>query len=148
MQFVKMTESDRKDVMEMSAEFYRSDAVSHDADEEKLKDVFETAISEFQTFDGFIIKDENGSSVGYSYISQYYESEIGGMCVMIIDLFIRDEYRGKGIATSFFEFIKREYKNAKRFRLEVMPDNIAAINTYRKWGFKDLIYKQMIIDVD
>lgn len=148
MQFVKMTESDRKDVMEMSAEFYRSDAVSHDADEEKLKDVFETAISEFQTFDGFIIKDENGYSVGYSYISQYYESEIGGMCVMIIDLFIRDEYRGKGIATSFFEFIKREYKNAKRFRLEVMPDNIAAINTYRKWGFKDLIYKQMIIDVD
>lgn len=148
MQFVKMTESDRKDVMEMSAEFYRSDAVSHDADEEKLEDVFETAISEFQTFDGFIIKDENGYSVGYSYISQYYESEIGGMCVMIIDLFIRDEYRGKGIATSFFEFIKREYKNAKRFRLEVMPDNIAAINTYRKWGFKDLIYKQMIIDVD
>lgn len=148
MQFVKMTESDRKDVMEMSAEFYRSDAVSHDADEEKLEDVFETAISEFQTFDGFIIKDENGYSVGYSYISQYYESEIGGMCVVIIDLFIRDEYRGKGIATSFFEFIKREYKNAKRFRLEVMPDNIAAINTYRKWGFKDLIYKQMIIDVD
>lgn len=148
MQIIKMTENDRKDIMDMSAEFYSSDAVDHDADEEKLKNVFETAISDFQTFDGFIIKDEDGNSMGYSYISQYYESEIGGMCVMIIDLFIRSEYRGKGIATSFFEFIKNEYKNAKRFRLEVMPNNNGAINTYKKWGFKDLIYKQMIIDMD
>ena len=77
MQIIKMTENDRKDIMDMSAEFYSSDAVDHDADEEKLKNVFETAISDFDTFDGFIIKDEDGNSMGYSYISQYYESEIG-----------------------------------------------------------------------
>ena len=142
----KMTEKDREDVLDMSSEFYSSDAVSHPADEEKLINVFDTAISDFKTFNGYVFIDESGRTAGYSYISEYYESEIGGMCVMLIDLFIKSEYRGQGIASKFFEFIKTEYKYAKRFRLEVMPDNESAIAAYRHWGFVDLPYKQMIID--
>lgn len=147
MEIRKMTEADRADILAMSAEFYSSDAVSHPADEEKLKNVFDTAVSELPSFNGYIFRDGEGNAAGYSYISEYYESEIGGMCVMLIDLFVKSEYRGHGIATNFFEFVKREYKYAKRFRLEVMPDNVKAIAAYRRWGFTDLPYKQMIMDM-
>lgn len=142
-----MTEADRADILEMSAEFYSSDAVSHPADEEKLKNVFDTAVSELPSFNGYIFRDENGKAAGYSYISEYYESEIAGMCVMLIDLFVKSEYRGHGLATKFFGFVKETYKYAKRFRLEVMPDNSNAIAAYRRWGFTDLPYKQMIMDM-
>ena len=147
MRIDKMSEKHRADVMDMSREFYSSDAVSHPADDEKLKAVFDTAVSEYPAFDGYVFISEADEVMGYSYISQYYESEIGGICVMLIDLFIKSGYRGHGIATDFFEFVKSEYKNAKRFRLEVMPDNTGAIKTYRRWGFEDLPYKQMIIDL-
>lgn len=147
MNIEKMKESDRCDIIEMSREFYSSDAVSHTADDKKLNDVFDTAISDFPTFEGYIFRDDNGSTVGYSYISQYYESEIGGMCVMLIDLFIKDGCRGRGYASEFFGFVKKSYPDAKRFRLEVMPDNIGAIKAYKRWGFEELIYKQMIIDI-
>ncbi len=143
----RMSEKHRGDVLDMSEEFYSSDAVSHPADSEKLINVFETAVSAFPTFEGYVFVDENGEAAGYSYISQYYESEIGGMCVMLIDLFVKSKYRGCGIATGFFDFIKREYGKAKRFRLEVMPDNDGAIAAYRRWGFEDLPYKQMILDM-
>lgn len=143
----KMKETDRKDVIEMSREFYNSDAVSHGADDEKLNNVFETAVSVFPTFEGYIFREDDGTASGYSYISGYYESEIGGMCVMLIDLFVKPEYRGKGYAGSFFEYVKKRYPGAKRFRLEVMPDNKAAINIYKRWGFEELVYKQMIIDM-
>ncbi len=143
----RMTEKDRADVLDMSSEFYSSDAVSHPADEEKLINVFDTAISDLKTFNGYVFIDENGKAAGYSYISEYYESEIGGICVMLIDLFVKSEYRGQGIASSFFEFVKNEYRYAKRFRLEVMPDNESAIAAYRHWGFADLPYKQMVIDM-
>lgn len=146
MKIIKMGERDKSDVIEMSREFYNSDAVSHTADDEKLNNVFDTAVSDFPTFEGFIFREENGEASGYSYISQYYESEIGGMCVMLIDIFVKSEYRGRGYASKFFEFVKKNYNDAKRFRLEVMPDNDRAINTYKKWGFTELIYKQMIID--
>lgn len=141
-----MIEDYRSDIMEMSKEFYNSDAVSHPADENKLRDVFNTAISDFPTFEGYVFVDKNKSVMGYSYISQYYESEIGGMCVMIIDIFIKKIYRGQGIASKFFAFVKENYSDAKRFRLEVMPDNENAIAIYKKWGFEELIYKQMILD--
>ena len=142
-----MTEEDRADILEMSAEFYSSDAVSHPADKEKLKNVFDTAVSELPSFNGYIFRDESGKAAGYSYISEYYESEIAGMCVMLIDLFVKSEYRGHGLATKFFGFVKETYKYAKRFRLEVMPDNSNAIAAYRRWGFTDLPYKQMIMDM-
>lgn len=147
MRIEKMTEADRADVLAMSREFYSSDAVSHPADNAKLVNVFETALSSLPSFNGYIFKDDGGKAAGYAYISEYYESEIGGMCVMLIDLFVKSEYRGRGIATSFFKFVKREYSYAKRLRLEVMPDNENAIAAYRRWGFADLPYKQMIMDM-
>ena len=147
MRIEKMSEKYRDEVLKMSEEFYSSDATSHPADRETLINVFETAVSGFPTFEGYVFIDGNGVIAGYSYISQYYESEIGGMCVMLIDLFVKREYRGCGAATGFFEFVKREYSGAKRFRLEVMPDNAGAIAAYRKWGFSELPYKQMLMDV-
>jgi len=53
-------------------------------------------------------------------------------------IYIKKEYRHKGIGTKAFDFI-RQYaamKNHNKIRLTVKKDNQNSVNAYIKWGFK------------
>ena len=52
-------------------------------------------------------------------------------------LYIKKEYRHKGIGTKAFEKIK-ELANNKPIRLTVNKQNINSIKAYEKWGFKTI----------
>lgn len=59
-----------------------------------------------------------------------------------MDLYIADpEYLGKGYGTqtlrAFLEFIKQRH-TVRKFKIDPHPDNIAAIKTYEKIGFKKI----------
>ena len=71
---------------------------------------------------------------------------MGGICVQIIDLYVNENARGKGVATQYFNYLFDKYSDAKRFRLEVVKDNVKAISLYKKMGFTDVSYGQMKID--
>ena len=59
----------------------------------------------------------------------------------IEDLYIKEEYRGLGIGSSFFHFIEEKYKGlAVRYKLEVEEENQNAISVYKKRGYKKLGY--------
>lgn len=143
MEIVKMTEHFMDDVKRMSEIFYSSSAVAQYVPSECIERNICEAIGENPYFTGYVMI-ENGSPVGFSYVSEYYETEVGGMCVMIVDLYVEAKYRGRGFGTQFFEFVFKEYSYAKRFRLEVEKNNISAIDLYRRLGFDELGYMQMI----
>ena len=145
MEIVKMTAAHHDDVRRMSEIFYNSDAVDHDVPAESIEKNIAEATGDNPYFTGYVLA-EDGENVGYSYVSQYYETEIGGMCVMIIDLYIDEKCRGRGFGTQLFNFVFKEYSHAKRFRLEVERDNENAVALYKKLGFKELGYMQMIIE--
>ena len=44
--------------------------------------------------------------------------------------------RGKGVATQYFNYLFDKYSDAKRFRLEVVKDNVKAISLYKKWDLQ------------
>lgn len=140
-----MSECHKDRVLELSKEFYCSDALDHEIPMEIVASNIDTAISDNSCLVGYVFCDEK-NVVGFSYITTYYETEIGGMCLQIIDLYVEQSARGKGIATQYFNYLFDKYTDAKRFRLEVVSDNEKAISLYKKIGFENVSYSQMKID--
>ena len=67
--------------------------------------------------------------------------------VWLEELYIRAEFRSRGLGSEFFRQVTEENRDARRFRLEVEPENVRAIALYRRLGYENLPYVQMIRDV-
>ena len=59
------------------------------------------------------------------------------------DLYLKEEYRGLGIIPNFIEFIESLYPDTI-LKLEVEAENEHAVHVYKKRGFKELPYQEMI----
>lgn len=140
-----MNESHRDKVLELSKAFYCSDALDHEVPMNIIETNIDAAISGDKGLIGFVFFEDN-EVVGFSYVTTYYETEVGGICVQIIDLYVNENARGKGVATQYFNYLFDKYSGAKRFRLEVVKDNVKAISLYKKMGFTYISYGQMKID--
>ena len=71
-----------------------------------------------------------------------FSTEFGKPCIWIEDLYIKDDYRGLGIGSMFFEYIEEKYTDHV-FRLEVEEENERAVKVYEKNGFQVLPYMEM-----
>lgn len=150
---------DKEEVLEMMKVFYASPAVLHKAPEEILKKDIDDCIGKCPFIEGYVFEcnsddkkgqseedkeDKNDKIVGYAMLAKSYSTEYGGMCVWIEDIYIKNEYRGRGIGSKFFEKLQDMYgDNSVRFRLEVEPENERAVAVYEKCGYKKLPYMQM-----
>lgn len=145
LQIRKMTGADAETVLPMVYGFYRSDAVDHAVSEETLNRTFQVAVTEGSLLDGFVLEDETGV-VGFAYLSPYYACEVGGVNMMLEEIFIIPEAQGKGYGTEFFRWMEETYPDVRRFRLEVTESNQAAVRLYKKLGYDFIRYEQMAKD--
>ncbi len=76
-----------------------------------------------ETIIGMVILDEKGTEGVFEFT----------------ELFISDEYRGKGLSTEVIEAILKHFmrKGAKSVRMQVNKENAIAIHVYEKCGFKE-----------
>ena len=132
--------------MEMAETFYSSKAVAHKVDSRVLETVFNTAVSKSPFIRALIIEDGE-LPVGFALLSFSYATEVGGLVVLLEDLYISEKCRGKGLGSKVMRFMEREYPLAKRFRLEVTKENEKAIDLYRRLGYRTLEYVQMVKDI-
>jgi ribosomal protein S18 acetylase RimI-like enzyme len=140
-----MNEKDRAEVIDMMNVFYSSDAVYTNGSVEIFENDFYACISHNPYLEGYVFVDEDNIA-GYVMLAKSYSTEFGKQCIWIEDLYIKEQYRGQGIGTLFFEFIESIYNNVL-FRLEVEDANIAALSLYKKCGFEVLPYKEMMKSV-
>lgn len=145
MQIEKIKKIHAEEVLKRAKEFYTSPAVSHPVSHDILEATLLAAISDSSLLDGYVFREE-GSIVGFAYISSYFACETGGICVMIEEVFLDESCRGKGYGTKFLEFVFAAYPEAKRFRLEVTEENKDAVRLYEKMGFVFITYQQMVKD--
>ena len=141
----RINENDRSVMLDMFDEFYHSPGVLHAVP----KSHFERTLNEVYSGSPFIdcyIFEQDGKAVGYGQLSLTYSNEAGGICVWIEEIYVRPAFQGKGLGSEFLNFVKNEYKNAARLRLEIEPDNDGARKLYRRMGFSELEYQSMIID--
>lgn len=126
--------------------FYSSSAVAHNVDPQNYNITFD-AVMHKSPFIRALIIENSGAPVGYALLSFTYSNEVGGMVVLIEELYISEECRGKGCGSELFEFLEQEYPSFKRLRLEVRRDNKRAIELYTRNGYKFLDYVQMVKDI-
>ena len=136
-----MKEKDRDAVIEMMRTFYASPAVlSNGSDEIFNKDIDE-CVSDSPYAEGFVLENK-GEIIGYGMLAKSYSTEYGKPCIWIEDLYIMDEYRGCGIGSEFFDFVKEKFPSAL-LRLEVEAENERARAVYEKNGFDYMPYLEM-----
>lgn len=146
--FRSFNKNDRDAFFTMVKKFYAPPAVLHFPSEEVMLSSFDAAIDIPELVKGYMF--ECGKKpAGYAIVSMKFETEVGGMAAWIEELFVEDEFRGRGIGSSFFEFLQNELKGEiKRIRLEVGDENDGAKRLYKRLGFEMLDYRQMVIDKD
>lgn len=138
--------NDKKEYIEMTKEFYTSEAVLHSIPQEYIETTFDNLVNDTPYAKGYMI-EYNGEVAGYVLLAITYSNEVGGKVVWIEEIFIKEEFRGKGIGKKVFGQIKELNKDAKRFRLEVTKENLGAIRLYENLGYENLDYLQMTIDI-
>ena len=136
----KMTRQDAPAVIEMMEVFYASDAVHTNGSDEIFAADVENCVNDSPYLEGYVFED--AEIQGYTMVAKSFSTEFGKPCIWIEDLFLKEEYRGQGIATGFFRFIEEKYP-AALFRLEVEPENEKALRVYTRCGYSTLPYMEM-----
>ena len=137
----EMTEADRNEVMDMMRVFYASDAVFTNGSDEIFSADIDNCIGECPFLEGYVFEGGQGI-LGYAMLAKSFSTEFGKPCIWIEDLYLAEEYRGRGIGSSFFAFIEEKHPEAI-FRLEVEEENGCAVHVYRKCGYEVLPYMEM-----
>lgn len=135
-------------LMTLSAEFYASPAVLHRVPDEYHAALIEELETSRERAEAFIILS-GGDIAGYALTAKTFSHEAGGAVWWLEELYIRPEYRSKGLGGEYFSYIEQKAKTAgvKRLRLEVEPANVRAGALYRRLGYEKFAYEQMIKDL-
>ena len=143
-----MTAADHDVVMPMVQTFYKSPAVDHDTDPAILERTFRDAVDPAEPLLRGMLLVEDGQAVGYAYLTECYSCEVGGRCVFFEEMYFDPACRGKGYGPAVFRWVKEQYPNHPRIRLEVTDVNEGAIRLYQRLGFQFLDYRQMVLEGD
>lgn len=131
---------DKEEILSMMNVFYHSPAVHSNGFDEIYEEDFNQCISNNPYIEGYVFEEEE--IMGYAMIAKSFSTEFGKPCLWIEDLYMKENYRGKGLGKQFFDFIQDKYKDVV-FRLEVEEDNEVAVHLYKKQGFEMLPYQEM-----
>ncbi len=86
---------------------------------------------------GVWIFEQTGNTAGYAILVRFWSNEYGGNKIIVDELFVLPEYRGRGISTAFFQFLPEHFAaSAVALELEVTPGNVAARRLYERLGFR------------
>ncbi len=134
--------NDKQEIISMMEEFYSSDAVSTNGSKDIFETDFENCINDCPFLEGYIF-NTSSEIVGYAMIAKSFSTEFGKKCIWFEDLYLKKEYRGLGIIPQFIEFIESRYPNTI-LKLKVEAENKHAVHVFKKRGFKELPYQEMI----
>ena len=140
----KINESDREIYLSMVSEFYDSDAVLHPVPIQFHINTYNELMRSDEYLECYIL-EQDSDPAGYALLSKSFSPEVGGKIIWLEEIFIYERFRGHGLGSQFFKFLE-EKGDVARFRLEVEPDNERAKRLYRRMGYKELPYMQMVND--
>ncbi len=142
----KVRKEDREEFFALLEEFYQSDAVLHPVPKTHFERAFNEAVSQSPYSAAYLLKAE-GKTAGFAQLAFTFSTEAGGRVIWVEELYVRPQYQGKGMGSTFLRFLKEKYgADTARIRLEIEPDNARARKLYEKMGFQSLDYLQMVKD--
>ena len=140
----KINKNDKQQFLDMANIFYKSDAVSGYISDKAINDTFHNIANDSPFIKGFMIEIDN-QVAGFFTISFAFQTQYGKPVLLFEDLYIKDEYQGKGIGSEIFKYIEEEYSHGiASIRLEVESSNHRAISLYERLGYSRSTYYHMI----
>lgn len=140
---IKIEEKHRSIFLQYMDEFYNSPAVTDPIDPKNHETTFNFIVRGDHYVDGYMIEFDN-EIVGYLLLSKTYSNEVGGYVIWVEELYINNNYQGKGYGQITMEEIYETFKDqTKVFRLEVSPENKKIVDFYHRHGYEQRVYLQM-----
>ncbi len=140
--FRLITASDEQIFIEMSREFYSSEAVLAPIPEQFHINTFYELMRSDEYLICYIIEFED-QTVGYALLNKCYSHEVGGTVIWLEELYVRPKYQGRGLGSAFLDYLEVNI-SASRYRLETEPENERAASLYMRHGYRKLPYVQYI----
>lgn len=82
---------------------------------------------------------------GYAIVIYFWSNELGGDVLHIDELFVKNAWRNRGIASRFIAAIPGiEQGTVKALQLEVSPSNEQALSYYKRLGFESSKNSQLL----
>jgi len=135
-EFRKAKISDIDVLLEFMREYYEYDHLAFD--QRAARSALE-GILENDLFGYIWLIHHESEAVGYVVLTYGYSLEFHGRDAFVDELYIRENYRGRGLGTATLAFIENNCRSLgiQSLRLEVERNNTKAQGLYRKLGFKD-----------
>lgn len=133
--FELLTKENIPTVVNHMIDFYAIDG--YPINQEKTTELFHQFINQPLYGSCFVIKAQE-EICGYIIVIQFFSFEMSGMVMLLDELYVSNQFQGKGIGKKAMTFIK-EYAHDKDFKkivLEVEPHNERAIQLYEKEQFR------------
>lgn len=130
-------------VVSMMRTFYASPAVFTNGSEEIFQRDVEECVGDSPFASGYLLQ-RDGEIAGYAMLAFGYSTEFGKRTVWIEDIYVKDSFRSAGIGSGFLKFVQENFPGYL-LRLEVERENIPAVHVYKKAGFEELPYMEMIL---
>lgn len=129
-------ESDTVTLLKFMRAYYAFDG--HGFDQEKARMALTTLLRDPNLGRTWCILD-GAAPVGYVVICFSYSLEWLGRDAFVDEFYLLQEYRGRGWGRQTMAFVEDAARllNVRALHLEVVKQNAAALQVYRKLGFKD-----------
>jgi ribosomal protein S18 acetylase RimI-like enzyme len=136
LRFSPLTDADVPDIEAMVLALYREDPTGQKMSLRKIRRTVAELCSHPDR--GSITIMHVGKIVaGYAVVIYFWSNEYGGNIAHIDELYVRPQWRSRGIGASFIEHVaKTKGKRLKSMRLEATPANERAFVFYSRHGFK------------
>jgi diamine N-acetyltransferase len=140
-QFRLAVESDADSLLDFMRDYYAFDG--HGFDREKARIALTALLSDPNLGLAWLILDGDApvgdAAVGYVILCFGYSLEWLGRDAFVDEFYLREEYRGRGWGRRTMEFLEEAARAAgiRTLHLEVVHENSAALQLYRKLGFTE-----------